>query len=54
MPTLVPPLMQSIPQALAQDSRSSQSLILSKLLKEARQLGCGTFDGMSDAMFAKK
>ncbi|XP_039119002.1 proline-rich protein 36-like [Dioscorea cayenensis subsp. rotundata] len=49
-----PPRMQSVPLVPAEDSRSSQSLFLSKLLKEARQLGCSSFDGTSDAMVAKE
>lgn len=44
----------SIPQAPPEDSKYSHSLILSKLLKEARQLGCNSFDGATDARAAKE
>lgn len=35
-------------------SGTSQAEALSKLLQEARQLGCGSFGGNSDAMIAKE
>lgn len=54
--TPVPPPVLSMPtphQILTEDERSYQDLALSKMLKEARQLGCGNFNGTSDAMVAK-
>ena len=40
--------------ASASESEGSrQTSTLSKLLKEARQLGCSTFDGTCDAIVAK-
>ncbi|XP_039115261.1 uncharacterized protein LOC120250502 [Dioscorea cayenensis subsp. rotundata] len=49
-----PPPMPSVQQAPVEDSKINQSLILSKVLKEARQLGCNGFDGSGDAMAAKE
>ncbi|KAH7685678.1 Zinc finger CCHC-type protein [Dioscorea alata] len=49
-----PPPIPSVQQAPVEDSKISHSLILSKLLKEARQLGCNAFDGSSDAIAAKE
>lgn len=46
--------MQSVPWVPKEDSRSSKSLFLSKLLKKARKLGCISFDVTSDAMVAKE
>ena len=54
--TLVPPLVISVPsshQIPTEDLRPLQFSALSKMLKEARYLGCGNFDGTSDAMVAK-
>ncbi|KAH7691842.1 Retroviral ribonuclease H protein [Dioscorea alata] len=53
-PAPAPVQMQSVPLVTAEDSRTTQSMFLSKLLKEARQLGCGSFDGTSDALVAKE
>ena len=53
VPNLVP---SSVPVTVpepVEGSKSSQILILSKLVKEARQLGCSTFEGTSDATMAK-
>ena len=47
----------SVPVAVPESgegSKGSQTLILSKIVKEARQLGCSTFEGTSDAIVAKQ
>ena len=54
VPNLVSP---SVPVAIPESgegSKGSQTLILSKMVKEARQLGCSTFEGTSDAIVAKQ
>ena len=54
VPNLVLP---SVPVAVPESgegSKGSQTVILSKMVKEARQLGCSTFEGTSDAIMAKQ
>ena len=54
VPNLVSPLVPVAVPEPAEDSKSSQTLILSKLVKEACQLGCSTYEGTSDAIVAKQ
>ncbi|XP_039115300.1 uncharacterized protein LOC120250538 [Dioscorea cayenensis subsp. rotundata] len=53
-PEPAPPRAPVVHSTPGEASGPSQALALSKLLKEARQLGCGSFDGTSDAMIAKE
>ena len=51
----VPNLMlPSVRVAVPESREGSQPLILSKMVKEARQLGCSTFEGSGDAIVAKQ
>ena len=51
----VPNLMSpSVRVAVPESREGSQPLILSKMVKEARQLGCSTFEGSSDAIVTKQ
>lgn len=49
----VAPVVPSLHQIFAGDVRPYQVSALPNMLKEARQLDCGNFDGTSDAMVAK-
>ena len=54
VPNLVSP---SVPVAVPESgegSKDSQTLILSMMVKKARQLGCSTFEGTRDAIVAKQ